>query len=134
MRRRPVTKYVRRSTRSERPNQRRRRVASIATVQTLLSSALNRGSPRSGSRSESFSSHSRCPKPLLTDFSRHAIASSFSPRSEEHTSELQSRPHLVCRLLLEKKNNETFAQALLRILETTLFAILQRERMNTVMC
>src|SRR3989442_8799619 len=27
-------------------------------------------------------------------------------RSEEHTSELQSRPHLVCRLLLEKKNNE----------------------------
>src|SRR3989442_11032276 len=26
-----------------------------------------------------------------------------SDRSEEHTSELQSRPHLVCRLLLEKK-------------------------------
>src|SRR3989442_3368537 len=28
-------------------------------------------------------------------------------RSEEHTSELQSRPHLVCRLLLEKKNITT---------------------------
>src|SRR3989442_7258143 len=28
-------------------------------------------------------------------------------RSEEHTSELQSRPHLVCRLLLEKKNKFT---------------------------
>src|SRR5690554_7103228 len=28
-----------------------------------------------------------------------------SNRSEEHTSELQSRPHLVCRLLLEKKKN-----------------------------
>src|SRR2546429_5150495 len=28
-----------------------------------------------------------------------------SPRSEEHTSELQSRLHLVCRLLLEKKKN-----------------------------
>src|SRR5690554_7330509 len=27
----------------------------------------------------------------------------ISARSEEHTSELQSRPHLVCRLLLEKK-------------------------------
>src|SRR5437899_10071076 len=27
------------------------------------------------------------------------------PRSEEHTSELQSLRHLVCRLLLEKKNN-----------------------------
>src|SRR5690554_7093709 len=29
------------------------------------------------------------------------------PRSEEHTSELQSRPHLVCRLLLEKKKKNT---------------------------
>src|SRR2546422_7610563 len=28
-------------------------------------------------------------------------------RSEEHTSELQSRLHLVCRLLLEKKNQNT---------------------------
>ena len=28
-------------------------------------------------------------------------------RSEEHTSELQSRINLVCRLLLEKKNNQT---------------------------
>src|SRR3989442_7177668 len=30
----------------------------------------------------------------------------FAYRSEEHTSELQSRPHLVCRLLLEKKKSE----------------------------
>src|SRR5690625_5501799 len=29
------------------------------------------------------------------------------PRSEEHTSELQSRGHLVCRLLLEKKKQNT---------------------------
>src|SRR3712207_7316774 len=29
------------------------------------------------------------------------------PRSEEHTSELQSRQYLVCRLLLEKKKNNT---------------------------
>src|SRR5690625_6488110 len=29
------------------------------------------------------------------------------PRSEEHTSELQSRGHLVCRLLLEKKKKAT---------------------------
>src|SRR2546429_7252847 len=29
-------------------------------------------------------------------------------RSEEHTSELQSRLHLVCRLLLEKKKNTAF--------------------------
>src|SRR5690554_4812245 len=32
-------------------------------------------------------------------------------RSEEHTSELQSRPHLVCRLLLEKKNALRFSTA-----------------------
>src|SRR3989442_2969882 len=30
----------------------------------------------------------------------------WQARSEEHTSELQSRPHLVCRLLLEKKKSE----------------------------
>src|SRR5699024_12486035 len=33
----------------------------------------------------------------------HGIASSIPERSEEHTSELQSRFDLVCRLLLEKK-------------------------------
>src|SRR3712207_7851743 len=31
-----------------------------------------------------------------------------SHRSEEHTSELQSRQYLVCRLLLEKKNNTRY--------------------------
>src|SRR2546430_7072170 len=30
----------------------------------------------------------------------------FAARSEEHTSELQSQSNLVCRLLLEKKNNK----------------------------
>src|SRR5256884_270988 len=33
-----------------------------------------------------------------------AAVGSMHPRSEEHTSELQSRLHLVCRLLLEKQN------------------------------
>src|SRR5438552_14635575 len=33
-------------------------------------------------------------------------ASGTGPRSEEHTSELQSPDHLVCRLLLEKKKNK----------------------------
>src|SRR5690606_40257470 len=32
-----------------------------------------------------------------------AALAGFDPRSEEHTSELQSRENLVCRLLLEKK-------------------------------
>src|SRR6202453_1854227 len=34
-----------------------------------------------------------------------ACRQQFNNRSEEHTSELQSRRHLVCRLLLEKKKN-----------------------------
>src|SRR5439155_17447959 len=38
------------------------------------------------------------------DGCRIHIAPSLDRRSEEHTSELQSRGHLVCRLLLEKKN------------------------------
>src|SRR3712207_8847012 len=43
-----------------------------------------------------------------TPSTEHHVLSSepspSSPRSEEHTSELQSRQYLVCRLLLEKKN------------------------------
>src|SRR5436305_10080094 len=39
--------------------------------------------------------------------SRRSRATSSPARSEEHTSELQSRPHLVCRLLLEKKKQLT---------------------------
>src|SRR2546422_7074435 len=36
-------------------------------------------------------------------------------RSEEHTSELQSRLHLVCRLLLEKKKNKTLETGTRRV-------------------
>src|SRR3712207_8797048 len=37
---------------------------------------------------------------------RRALLRAVSARSEEHTSELQSRQYLVCRLLLEKKKNK----------------------------
>src|SRR5690349_24041544 len=37
------------------------------------------------------------------DVGIHSVASRIQSRSEEHTSELQSRRDLVCRLLLEKK-------------------------------
>src|SRR3712207_7289230 len=40
-----------------------------------------------------------------------AFLSSPRPRSEEHTSELQSRQYLVCRLLLEKKNKKDYVRA-----------------------
>src|SRR5438309_7201348 len=39
-------------------------------------------------------------------FSSRSCLSSRSSRSEEHTSELQSQFHLVCRLLLEKKKKK----------------------------
>src|SRR3989442_7630891 len=39
----------------------------------------------------------------LPPFLFSSLESRIEWRSEEHTSELQSRPHLVCRLLLEKK-------------------------------
>src|SRR5438552_9876630 len=42
---------------------------------------------------------------------RHAV-SARGHRSEEHTSELQSPDHLVCRLLLEKKKKSTAAYRL----------------------
>src|SRR2546422_5891517 len=40
----------------------------------------------------------------------HRARAGGLPRSEEHTSELQSRLHLVCRLLLEKKKKPTRAE------------------------
>src|SRR5258708_12789838 len=44
------------------------------------------------------------PPPDGEPHSTHPIESPVERRSEEHTSELQSPDHLVCRLLLEKKN------------------------------
>src|SRR3712207_7068557 len=43
---------------------------------------------------------------------RHRVSPLVHPRSEEHTSELQSRQYLVCRLLLEKKKSSRRAHAL----------------------
>src|SRR5207244_9040298 len=42
------------------------------------------------------------------------------PRSEEHTSELQSPDHLVCRLLLEKKKKSDITHAIQRTLQWAL--------------
>src|SRR5205814_10075046 len=58
--------------------------------------------PRSTSRSCSFASSSSS--------ERTPILALDADRSEEHTSELQSLRHLVCRLLLEKKKNNISTQ------------------------
>src|SRR5690625_6838348 len=47
-----------------------------------------------------------------------------SSRSEEHTSELQSRGHLVCRLLLEKKKEQGRSQAKIEVNESKMIASL----------
>src|SRR5690625_5977735 len=43
---------------------------------------------------------------VRTYFNEKEFIDKISSRSEEHTSELQSRGHLVCRLLLEKKKKQ----------------------------
>src|SRR6202789_4605617 len=52
-----------------------------------------------------FRSVHEIPAELALDACGNAIRRAVGRRSEEHTSELQSLQHLVCRLLLEKKNN-----------------------------
>src|SRR5258708_13290582 len=60
-------------------------------------SSCSTGAPHRGSTGRATTRSGRCcPAPTTQAGSR---------RSEEHTSELQSPDHLVCRLLLEKKNN-----------------------------
>src|SRR5436305_9582353 len=67
------------------------------TLTTLPAKRHSTNSARAGVHPSSFASSkvqrsNRVPSGLI-----------WRRRSEEHTSELQSRPHLVCRLLLEKK-------------------------------
>src|SRR3712207_8863901 len=46
-------------------------------------------------------------KTLAIELGKFGVTvNAIAPRSEEHTSELQSRQYLVCRLLLEKKNRQ----------------------------
>src|SRR5690606_41985713 len=49
--------------------------------------------------------HPDLPTPCKLRIPESNIRETHGGRSEEHTSELQSRENLVCRLLLEKKNN-----------------------------
>src|SRR3712207_7540114 len=48
-------------------------------------------------------------RPLALGRKNYLFCGNDASRSEEHTSELQSRQYLVCRLLLEKKKNKTIS-------------------------
>src|SRR2546422_1509814 len=65
---------------------------------SFLSTPSSRSTTSNGSSKPRTTSTARSPR-------GPSRATSRSTRSEEHTSELQSRLHLVCRLLLEKKKN-----------------------------
>src|SRR2546429_2693692 len=71
--------------------------------------------------------HSSIPQPRFASYAllflqkalvnlRRIQAPFCCQRSEEHTSELQSRLHLVCRLLLEKKKNKSSQLIILRFI------------------
>src|SRR5690348_18092936 len=64
------------------------------------------GDPREGEFDPDFDALPRCPARGREARKAPRRAGDRSPRSEEHTSELQSPVHLVCRLLLEKKKKK----------------------------
>src|SRR5207244_11182736 len=70
-----------------------------AATSLALRRALGRGATFGPALEEAFALAARGGHPLGSFVDRL--------RSEEHTSELQSPDHLVCRLLLEKKKNKT---------------------------
>src|SRR5690606_39764258 len=72
-------------------------------IQCICIEVVMVGSPRWTGRAAVFhSSVAVCTMPASVD--QHRFFGHTFWRSEEHTSELQSRENLVCRLLLEKKN------------------------------
>src|SRR3989442_2806372 len=71
----------------------------IGALQRFVQSSLGLCSR---ARRRKFSNSSRPSRDSLGCSQRVRLLFQSSKRSEEHTSELQSRPHLVCRLLLEK--------------------------------
>src|SRR2546422_5606411 len=61
---------------------------------------------RAGAKAIAVGRDGRTSAPVMREAVLKGLLGCGLDRSEEHTSELQSRLHLVCRLLLEKKKNE----------------------------
>src|SRR5262249_62417315 len=76
-----------------------------------LRAAPRRSSPRSGASGRRSSANgSRRPRAPPARRRAGGARGRREPRSEEHTSELQSLTNLVCRLLLEKKNKNVITR------------------------
>src|SRR2546422_2736464 len=91
--------------RSQRPRQREAQAVQVAVppieplprlIQSLARGVVRRGEPREILRA------------VGPERGRRGALRRRGLRSEEHTSELQSRLHLVCRLLLEKKKTTAY--------------------------
>src|SRR5690625_2138634 len=76
------------------------RLALLFEWRMLFCSCTSPSSRRTDRAHHLESQHSDAPRTFSSSF--YFVAGSFEHRSEEHTSELQSRGQLVCRLLLEK--------------------------------
>src|SRR5437868_13294451 len=77
-------------------------VSSIATISMLSYTPANAGFNHAADDRQTRAKGSGSAPAAITTFGSERMRT----RSEEHTSELQSRFDLVCRLLLEKKNNQ----------------------------
>src|SRR5438034_4856306 len=78
----------------------------VRTFSTLSLRRRRASSPGKGAKSRAIAAPTIAPS-SRPSASVPTIAPSEWPRSEEHTSELQSHSDLVCRLLLEKKKQQT---------------------------
>src|SRR3712207_9092876 len=76
-------------------------------ISARATTTTTRASPPATAPRTRASASPRTPRPSSASCASCPTASARCSgcRSEEHTSELQSRQYLVCRLLLEKKNN-----------------------------
>src|SRR3712207_8965455 len=84
-----------------------------AATATSLSS-LHLQSPASGRRAHAPAPPGQIPPATPASRDSASVTAAESRRSEEHTSELQSRQYLVCRLLLEKKKNPSHSRSPVR--------------------
>src|SRR5690348_17533338 len=79
----------------------------VASFATSTAPALRSLMTTSASSSMTRFSKSFDPQVVRTPLVENRSFTPYGMRSEEHTSELQSPVHLVCRLLLEKKNKDS---------------------------